>query len=224
MRENMASMRKAVIFDMDGVLVDNREAHIDAFALFCKRNGIPFARETLEKFFGMGNAEIMPVLLPPEVIQRKGLAALSDEKEATYRELYADTIEPVRGLLPFLHALRAAGMKTAVGSSGMKKNVDFVLEKCAIADCFDVVVNGDMVTRCKPDPEIYLKSAELLGLEPAECVVVEDSPVGIESANRAGMAVVALTTTFPYEKIATTKTDLIASDFTSLTPAVVRQL
>jgi len=220
----MTGMRKAVIFDMDGVLVDNYEAHINAFALLCERNGIPFARETLDKLFGKGNEEIMPVLLPPELIQRKGLAALSDEKEAFYRELYADTIEPMRGLMPFLHALRAAGVKTAVGSSGMKKNVDFVLERCGIADCFDAVVSGDMVSRCKPDPEIYLKNAELLGLEPAECVVIEDSPAGIESANRAGMAVVALTTTFPYEKIATTKTDLIVPDFTPLTPAVIRRL
>lgn len=215
-------MLKGVIFDMDGVLVDNREAHIDAFAIFCERNGVPFERATLERYFGMGNDEIMPILLPAELIRRKGLDALAEEKEAIYREIYAATIEPVRGLVGFLHALRGAGIRTAVGSSGMKKNVDFVLERCGIADLFDAVVNGDMVTRRKPDPEIYLEAARLLGLEPSECVVIEDSLAGIESGHRAGSRVIALTTTFPREKVSTAHPEMIVADFTSLTPESVR--
>ena len=207
---------------MDGVLVDNREAHIDAFAVFCERNGVPFGRATLEKYFGMGNEEIMPLLLPETLIEKKGIAALADEKEAVYREIYADAIEPVRGLVAFLGALRSAGVRLAVGSSGMKKNVDFVLDACGIREFFDVVVSGDMVTRCKPDPEIYLTTAHLLGLAPSECVVIEDSFAGIRSANAAGMSVVGLSTTFPHERLAQeAQTDLLAADFTELSVEAV---
>ena len=123
--------------------------------------------------------------MPEEVIREKGLAALGDEKEAVYREIYAPEIEPMPGLVALLGKLRDAGIRCAVGSSGCRANVDFVLEKCDIESFFDAKINGDMVTRCKPDPEIYLTAAAALGLAPAECVVFEDAKAGIESARRA---------------------------------------
>ena len=209
---------------MDGVLVDNREQHIEAFIIFCRRYGVDFTADMLAPMYGMGNDEIMTRLLPPEVVTAKGIAALGDEKEAIYREIYAPTIEPTPGLRPFLADLRRAGIRCAVGSSGQKANVDFVLDSCHIRDAFDAVVNGDMVTRCKPDPEIFLTCARLLGLRPDECVVIEDSLAGIEAANRAGSAVIAMATTNPRSLLATTRHDLIVDDFTTLTADIVRNL
>ncbi len=166
-------MVKAVIFDMDGVLVDNQDIHIEAFHVICKKYGVPFnGREDFMKLFGMGNEQIMAVLLP-EQAKTMGWRALADEKESLYREIFEKIIAPVKGLPEFLHALKAEGYKIAVGSSGSKENVEFVLEKCHIGEYFDVIVNGDMVTHCKPDPEIYLTTAEKLGLKPEECAVVE---------------------------------------------------
>ena len=167
----------------------------------------------------MGNGDIMRRIMPEEIIQEKGLAALADEKEAIYREIYAPTIHPVEGLADLLERLRAAGLRRAGGSSGCRTNIDFVLEKCGIEGCFDVIVSGDRVTRCKPDPEIYLTAADALGLEPAECVVFEDAKAGIEAARRAGAGrIVTLTTTLPREVLATeTATNLIIDTFADIT-------
>ena len=152
-------MKKAALFDMDGTLVDNSPVHVRAFEIFCARYGVTDWKEKLADSFGMGNDDIMRAVMPEEIIREKGLAALADEKEAIYREIYAPDIHPVEGLVELLERLRAAGVRCAVGSSGCKANVDFVLEKCAIGPYFDAKISGDMVTRCKPDPEIYLTAA-----------------------------------------------------------------
>ena len=148
-------MKKAAIFDMDGTLVANSPVHIRAFEIFCARYGVTDWREKLANGFGMGNDDIMRLVMPEEVIREKGLAALADEKEAIYREIYAPDIRPVEGLKELLERLRAAGIPCAVGSSGCKANVDFVLDSCAIRPYFDAAISGDMVSRCKPDPDEY---------------------------------------------------------------------
>ncbi len=215
-------MKKGVIFDMDGVLVDNAQAHIDAFVVFCRRYGVDLPMAKLISMFGMTNDEIIPALLPAEVVESKGIAALADEKEAVYRELYAPTIEPVAGLHEFLRDLKAHGMKIAVGSSGNTANVEFVLEKCGITEYFDAIANGDMITRGKPDPEVFLLAAEMLGLPASECVVIEDSFAGIAAARAAGASVVALATSNPMESLR--DYDLAAHDFRGLTYASIASL
>lgn len=193
-------MKKAALFDMDGTLVDNTLAHMRAFEIFCARYGVTGWKEKLSQAFGMGNDDIMRLIMPAELIRERGLASLAEEKEAIYREIYAPEIRPVEGLVPLLESLRAAGVRCAVGSSGCRANVDFVLEKCRIGEFFDARISGDRVTRCKPDPEIYLTAAAALGMAPADCVVFEDAKAGIESARRAGVGrVVALATTLPRE-------------------------
>ena len=209
---------------MDGTLVDNTPVHIRAFELFCDRYGVTDWKEKLADSFGMGNDDIMRAVMPEEVIREKSLAALADEKEAIYREIYAPDIHPVEGLVELLERLRAAGIRCAVGSSGCKTNVDFVLEKCAIGPYFDVKISGDMVTRCKPDPEIYLKAAEALRLRPEECVVFEDARAGIEAGDRAGMKVVALATTLSREELERTAATLVIDDFTQMSVERLRSL
>ena len=179
-------MLEGILFDMDGVLVNNTQAHVRAFAIFCERHGVTGWRDKLATAYGMGNDDIMRRILPPELIREQGMQQLGEEKEAIYRAIYAPEIRPVAGLTELLHALRTRGLRCAVGSSGPKANVDFVLEACGIADCFDACICGDRVSRCKPDPEIYLKAAAALGLPPSRCLVFEDAPAGIESARRAG--------------------------------------
>ena len=168
-------MIKAAIFDMDGTLVDNTPYHIRAFEIFCERYGVTDWREKLPRGFGMGNDDIMRLIMPEETIRTKGLAALGDEKEAIYRRIYAPEIRPVEGLRDLLGRLHAAGIRCAVGSSGCKANVDFVVERCGIAEAFDVRISGDRVGRCKPDPEIFMLGVKALGVKPEETLVVGDS-------------------------------------------------
>ena len=211
-------MKKAALFDMDGTLVDNPLAHMRAFEIFCARYGVTGWKEKLSQAFGMGNDDIMRLIMPAELLRERGLASLAEEKEAIYREIYAPEIHPVEGLVPLLESLRAAGVRCAVGSSGCRANVDFVLEKCRIGEFFDARISGDRVTRCKPDPEIYLTAAAALGVAPADCVVFEDAKAGIESARRAGVGrVVALATTLPREVLEReTDADVIGETFADL--------
>ena len=181
---------------MDGTLVDNTLVHIRAFEIFCNRYGVEGWQEKLSSVFGMGNDDIMNLILPKEVILEKGIPALAEEKEAIYREIYAPDIHPIEGLGTLLETLSKAGIRCAVGSSAGRKNIDFVLEKCHIGQYFETIVCGDEVTKCKPDPEIYLTAAHKLGLDPQQCLVFEDAKAGIESAYRAGAGrIVALATT-----------------------------
>lgn len=211
-------MKKAALFDMDGTLVDNTLAHMRAFEIFCARYGVTGWKEKLSQAFGMGNDDIMRLIMPAELLRERGLASLAEEKEAIYREIYAPEIRPVKGLVPLLESLRAAGVRCAVGSSGCRANVDFVLEKCRIGEFFDARISGDRVTRCKPDPEIYLTAAAALGMAPADCVVFEDAKAGIESARQAGVGrVVALATTLPREVLEReTDADVIGETFADL--------
>ena len=197
-------MIRGVLFDMDGVLVNNTQAHVKAFEIFCERYGVEDWQHKLQTAFGMGNDDIMRLILPEEIIREKGMKALGEEKEAIYREVYAPEIRPVRGLVELLEELRRRGIRCAVGSSGCRENVDFVLSNCGITDYFSCIVSGDRVTRCKPDPEIYLLAAEGLHLPSAECLVFEDARVGITAARRAGAGrIVALATTLPRHTLAT---------------------
>ena len=211
-------MIKGVIFDMDGVLVDNRDIHIDAFVIFCKKYGCELSRVELLEHFGKGNDEIIPVVLPKHIIDEIGIDALADEKEAIYRDIYASTIQPTSGLVEFLKDLRVNEIVTGVGSSGQSDNVNFVLDKCGIAPFFTAIANGDMVTKCKPDPEVFILASKLIGVKPEECVVIEDSFAGIEAARAAGMKVIAMATTYTQEELKSRSDfDLIVDDFRGLT-------
>ncbi|MEG1607433.1 MAG: HAD family phosphatase [Mucinivorans sp.] len=205
---------KAVIFDMDGVLVDNRDVHIAAFQKWCSLNQVSTTREQLLPLFGMGNAEIFA-----QVLQRPLTPKLIDqfarEKETIYRDMFEQQIAPVAGLVELLKKLHAMGIKMAVGSSGPQKNVDFVLSKCGITQYFDTIANGDMLTHAKPNPEVFLLAASMLGVPPEQCVVCEDSFAGVQAARSAGMKVVALATTFARNEH--TDYDMLISDFREIT-------
>lgn len=208
-------MIKGILFDMDGVLVDNLDVHLEAFQIFSDRYGVTDWQSKIHAFFGLGNNEIMDRMFPAEIIKRVGYQALSDEKEAIYREIYAGKVESTPGLVDFLEEMRRKGIKCAVGSSGCKLNVDFILDTCGIRKYFDATVYSDMVTRCKPDPEIYMTAAKMLGLDTKDCVVFEDAKAGIIAARRAGVGkVVALATTLSREELQRdSDADLIIDDF-----------
>jgi beta-phosphoglucomutase family hydrolase len=221
---NIDYMLRGLLFDMDGVLVNNLEIHRQAFAEFFRRYGVERTFDELSRVFGKGNDDIMGELMPRDIVERVGIRELGCEKEAIYREIYAPIIEPQPGLLEFLADAEHEGLQCAVGSSGYRANVDFVLDKCNIERYFKAAVAGDEVTRCKPDPEIYLTAASKLGLKPEECVVFEDAEAGIESAKRAGIKVVALATTFTREFLATTDADMIIDDFRDINVDMLRKL
>ena len=217
-------MLKGLLFDMDGVLVNNLEIHRQAFAEFFRFYGVERTFDELNRVFGRGNDDIMGELMPRDVVERVGIRELGYQKEAIYRRIYAPIIEPQPGLINFLADAEREGLCAAVGSSGYRVNVDFVLDKCDIARHFSAIVAGDEVTNCKPHPEIYLTAAAKLGLKPSECVVFEDAEAGIEAAHCAGIKVIALATTFDREFLAQTDADVIVDDFRDVTIEMLREL
>lgn len=209
----MLNMKKAVIFDMDGVLVDNSNIHLESFIIFCKKHQIEMSAEILAPYFGMGNEEIIPGVFG-RTMSEDEINELAEEKEAIYREIFSDRIKPLNGLVQKLEELKERGIKIAVGSSGMEKNVNFVLEKCGIRLFFDAIANGDMISNAKPNPEVFLLAAKLLDVAPEDCIVFEDSFAGVKAARSAGMKVITLTTTYARELHK--DYDQIIDDFTQI--------
>lgn len=191
---------EGIIFDMDGVIVDNYLFHIDAWGEFCKRHGLNFESEDFtKKYFGKNNADILKALFG-RILADAEVHQLGEEKEAIYRELYQPHIKPLDGLVNFMKELKILGKKIAIASSAPQSNIDFVVNNTGIKVYIDVTVNGNMVKLGKPNPDIFLKASELLGIQPANCLVFEDSFSGIQAAINAGMQVVAVATTHKKEE------------------------
>jgi beta-phosphoglucomutase len=185
---------KGVIFDLDGVLVSTDEFHYRGWARLATEEGIPFTREDNHRQRGVSRMESLEILLKksPKSYSGEQKLEMATRKNAYYVECLqnltlADTLPGAREILV---ALRAAGIKLAVGSSS--RNTPLIMEKTDLCRYFDAVADGNDITRSKPDPEVFLLAARRLGLPPEECVVVEDAEAGVEAARRAGMRVVGV--------------------------------
>ena len=183
-----------LVFDLDGVIVDSNPIHSAVWRIYLARHGVAAAEDFDQKMFGRRNDEIVREVfgadLDPAEVFRHGAA-----KEALYREMMRPVLKEhlVPGLAPFLE--RHRNVPAGVATNAEPANADFVLGTGGVGRYFRVVVNGAQVSRPKPDPEIYLRTAELLRLPPANCIVFEDSRTGVEAARAAGARVVGLRTT-----------------------------
>ena len=205
---------KAVLFDMDGVIVDNLPYHVEAWLLFCERNGISLTKEIFYKELnGMNSKDTFEWFYKKEMT-RAEVEVLEEEKELLYREFYAEHRKPAEGLLTFLDELRSRGIKTALATSAGPGNIDFIVDGLGIRNQFDAIIGGAEVTKGKPDPEIYLKAAALVGVAPEDCWVIEDSLQGIASGLAAGARVVGITTSHKAQELA--HTQFIAPHFIGL--------
>ncbi len=185
---------KACIFDLDGVIVDTAVYHYKAWKRLANQLGFDFTEEQNEKLKGVSRTRSLELIL-----QWGGISKSPAEQEelATLKNTwYVDMIshmtpaEILPGAKEFLVTCRAAGLKTALGSAS--KNSTMILEKVDIVDLFDAVIDGNKVTKAKPDPEVFLKGAEAVGVSPAECVVFEDAIAGVEAAVAGGMKAVGI--------------------------------
>lgn len=192
---------RAVIFDMDGVLVLSGDAHYHAWRAAAGEDGIELSFEQFAHTFGRTNPDVIRMIWheqagrPLADITPARIASIADAKELAYRDLIRHNVPLAPGCRALLESLATAGWALAVGSSAPRENLDLVLDSAGIRPFFAGVVDGSMVARGKPDPEVFLRAAQLLAVDPAHCSVVEDAPAGIEAAVAAGMTAVALTTT-----------------------------
>jgi beta-phosphoglucomutase len=187
----------AFIFDMDGTIVDNMAFHTDSWLAFFARRGKTydpdaFFRETA----GAQGREILRERLGPDIPEDE-IAVLAQEKDVLYREMYGPHRSAIQGFEDFVTAARAQGVKLAVATSAPPANIVFTLDELDLRRHFDTVVGAADVARGKPYPDVFLKAAGKLDVDPRECIVFEDAPMGVEAARRAGMKAVVITTTLP---------------------------
>lgn len=191
---------QALIFDMDGTMVDSMPWHARSWTEFARRHGIDLpVQEILRLTTGRTGTECMRVLFGRELGDAEA-AALVDEKESLYRSLFGPVFREVAGFRDFAARAAARGLKLAVGTAGDRHNIEFSLSRLQIAPP-DAVVGGDEGLPGKPEPAIFLEAARRVGVPPQGCIVFEDAPLGIEAAGRAGMRAVAVCTTHSAEEL-----------------------
>ena len=193
---------RAFIFDMDGTMVESMPAHARSWEEFSKRHAIDMpVDEILRRTTGRTGVECIRILLGDDVPDDEALTLIG-EKEALYRDIFAREFREVAGFAKFAQQAQQRGLKIAVATAGDKKNLRFVLDRLQLARQPDAEVRGDQGLPGKPEPDIFLKAAQMLGAEPAECIVFEDAPFGIEAARRAGMRAVAICSTHQADELA----------------------
>ncbi|MCL2502133.1 MAG: beta-phosphoglucomutase [Bacteroidales bacterium] len=184
------SFISACIFDLDGVLVDTAKYHYLAWKRLAGELGFCFLESDNERLKGVSRMASLEILLEVGGITRfgeKDKRAMADRKNGWYVDFISQITpnEVLPGVLDFLHELKEAGVKTAIGSAS--RNAGMILERTGMESLFEAVVDGNKISRAKPDPEVFLMGAHTLGLPPSRCVVFEDAAAGIEAAIRAGM-------------------------------------
>lgn len=216
-------MLKAVIFDLDGVLIDTEELYVEHRVEFLKRMGYEISANFFKPLRGSHNrgyweAVIKHLKLPHAIDE-----LIKDSREDYIRFLKERKIELSTGARKLIEILYTEGIKLGVASSANPKRIQMILEETGISEKFEAVVSGDDIDNPKPAPDAYLKSAEVLGVDPSDCVAIEDTTLGIQSAKSAGMKVVGFIG--PEDNTQDlSESDLIIKSFSGLNLEILKDL
>ncbi|MBI2870054.1 MAG: HAD family phosphatase [Chloroflexi bacterium] len=211
---------EAVIWDMDGVIVDSAPYHFRAWRQVFREKGVDFTEEDFKRHFGKRNDTIIRCTLgelPPGEVD-----AIAGEKESAYRGFIRGNTRPLPGAVELIKALHDAGLRMAVASSAPPENIDLIMGSLGITGWFRAVVWGREVAEGKPSPQCFLLAASKLGVPVASCVVIEDAIAGVAAARSAGMKCVAVTTTHP--AAALKEADLVVETLESVSIDTLRGL
>src|SRR6187401_1847881 len=209
---------RAVLWDLDGTLVDSEEFHWLSWRDTMRPEGVELTYEQFLASFGQRNDRILGTWLGADVDVERA-RTIGDAKEAEYRRL-AEThgLSPLPGAREWLIALRAAGWKQSIASSAPRENVEVMLHVLDLTQYLDAIVGAEDVTIGKPDPQVFLTAADKLGVRPAHCVVVEDAAAGVEGARRGGMKCIGVT------KNGALDADVVVRSLTDLQPDAFERL
>ncbi|MFL5743920.1 MAG: HAD family hydrolase [Niastella sp.] len=214
-------MDKAFLFDLNGTMIDDMQFHLKAWYQILNDDlGANLGwEETKHHMYGK-NSELLIRIFGEDRFTTEEMNHLSLEKEKRYQQEYKPHLQLIPGLQQFLEKAHAMNIPMAIGSAAIMFNIDFVLDNLNIRKYFKTIVSADDVTTSKPHPETYLKCAQLLGVDAANCLVFEDAPKGVEAAKNAGMSAVVLTTMHEKEEFAVYNNIIrYTKDYTQLSPA-----
>lgn len=203
---------EAVIFDMDGTMVDSMPYHLQSWQKFLERKGLAVSQQEIKEK-GHGTLfDIIPRFFGDH-ISREESYHLAMEKEALFREMYLPFIKPIEGLMEWLGRLKQHGIKIGLGTAADFSNTDFTLDTLGIREFFDVIVTSDIVPEGKPSPAVYTYAAHAMQVNPSACMVFEDTFSGLQSGKSAGMKVAVMTTSHPAEQWNGYDADLILNNY-----------
>ena len=192
--------KMTILWDMDGVIADSSSFHFAAWQEAFAKRGVKFTREDFTKLFGTRNDFIIGSVMGKE-LPEGDVKVMVREKEEIFRRKATGSIKPFPGALRLLNSLKKGNFKLGLASSAPKENIDLVLGELDLVGIFDCIVSGQEVSESKPSPQIYLVAAQKLGALPNDCVVIEDSPLGVKAAKTAGMKCLGITNTHPRRKL-----------------------
>ncbi len=212
---------RAVIWDMDGVIVDSGDDHYRSWRDTFKTQGVDFTEKDFQRVFGQRNDAIIRKIMGISLTQAS-IDRLAEEKDALFRQIVKSHVKPFPGVTALLKTLKANGILAAVASSAPLENIHLILSEAGIAGYFQALVFGREVSEGKPSPQIYLLAAQKLGAEPANCIVIEDAVAGVEGAKKAGMRCIAVTNT--HEANGLNSADLIVDSLEKVGIKEIKQL
>ena len=192
--------KKTILWDMDGVIADSYSFHFAAWQETFAKRGIKFTKEAFTKLFGTRNDFIIGSIIGRE-FPEGDVKTMVQEKEENFRRKAIGNIKPFPGAVRLLHAIKKGNFKLGLVSSAPKENINLVLSELNLERVFDCIVFGQEVSESKPSPQIYLLAAEKLEVPPNDCVVIEDSPLGVKAAKTGGMKCLAIANTHPQQKL-----------------------
>jgi beta-phosphoglucomutase len=207
--------QRAVVWDLDGVIVDSADAHNKSWVMMAQRYGVPYDPDNdFARIFGRHNNDIISSMW--NVTEQATIDEMADVKESSFRGAAA-ALKPLPGVVALVKALREAGWKQAIGSSAPIKNVQALLDATGLGEYMDAISSGNDVTEGKPNPQVFLLAFERIGADPRNGVVVEDAPAGVQGGRRAEAAVLAVTTTQSVETLREAGADRIVASLEEIT-------
>lgn len=187
----------AALWDMDGVIVDTYKIHFISWSVVLQEYGTPFNPISFHQIFGMNNRQAIQFLMG-ESITPKQINEIEEKKEAAFRQAIQGQVQLLPGVRDWLAGLQKQQVSQALATSAPPENIDMILDETHLRPYFSAIVSASNMVG-KPDPAVFLKAAEMIGVKPSNCLVIEDSTAGIQAAKLAGMRCLAVTTTNPPE-------------------------
>lgn len=216
----MTITRRAILWDLDGTIVDTKACHLHTWKRALELHGYDLDLALLTENFGRNNTTLLPLLLGFEP-NHELMMGIIDKKESMFREIAPEWITLVPGVTSWLSAAVELNFRQAIASSAPMENIVTMLSFFNLDACFDTVVSGTNLP-AKPHPDVFLNASDALGVEPENCLVIEDSIAGVEGAHKAGMRCIAVTTT--HHQDALRQADVVIDDFTAAMSEVLTAL